>query len=291
VRRIQPALIHGWRSLGNGYGTAAAWWCGVRHAIAGHRCPERGKSAAELALDRAVARRCDAIVVNSEVVKGSYVGCGLPEGKICVIPNGVAAANPPAVTRRQLLDRLGLPESSRLIGLVGPLYANKRMKDAIWAADLLKVIRDDVCLLIFGDGPHRPRLERFRRQAEICDKVRFLGDCPDVLDWLPHLDLLWSTSHCEGQSNAILEAMAAGLPVVASDIPGTRDLVVHGETGWLVRPGHRAGFARGALRVLDDPELARRWGEAGRRRATTEFGVESMVRRYAELYGRVLRGG
>ena len=64
---------------------------------------------------------------------------------------------------------------------------------------------------------------------------------------VPHFDVLWSTSGYEGQSNAILEAMAAGVPVVATDIPGTRDLVVHGQTGFLVALGHRAGFARGPI--------------------------------------------
>ena len=141
------------------------------------------------------------------------------------------------------------------------------MKDAIWAADLLKVIRDDVHLLIFGDGPQRDRLLRFREQVVIGDKVHFLGQRNDLAHWLPHFDVLWSTSGYEGQSNAILEAMAAGVPVVATDIPGTRELVVPGETGFLVRVGHRAGFARWTNQLLDDAALAGRMGQTGRERA------------------------
>ena len=141
------------------------------------------------------------------------------------------------------------------------------MKDAIWAADLLKVIRDDVHLLVFGDGPHRDRLRRFREQVVIRDKVHFLGHRNDLWQWLPHFDVFWSTSGYEGQSNAILEAMAAGVPVVATDIPGTRELVVPGETGFLVRVGHRAGFARWTNQLLDDATLSRRLGQAGRQRA------------------------
>ena len=187
-----------------------------------------------------------------------------------------------------MLAELCLPEQSRLVGLLGPLRLQKRVKDAIWAADLLKVIRDDVHLLVFGDGPHRDRLHRFRDQVVIADKVHFLGPRSDVPRWLPHFDVFWSTSAYEGQSNAIMEAMAAGVPVVASDIPGNRDLVVSGVTGYLVQVGHRAGFARWTNQLLDDAALRQRLGEAGRERIGREFGVEQMVSRYVTLYGEVL---
>ncbi len=175
-----------------------------------------------------------------------------------------------------------------MIGLVGRLWPQKRVKDAIWAADLLKVIRDNVHLLIFGDGPHRSRLERFRDQVEIRDKAHFLGHRNDVPRFMPHFDVLWSTSGYEGQSNAILEAMAAGVPVVASDIPGNRDLVVPDQTGYLAAVGHRAGFARFTNQILNDAALARRLGRAGQERAWHEFSVAAMVGRYVELYEEVM---
>ena len=106
---------------------------------------------------------------------------------------------------------------------------------------------------------------------------------------LPHFDALWSASMHEGQSNAILEAMAAGVPVVATDIPGTRDLVLPGVTGYLVAVGHRAGLARWTNLLVDDAALRQRLGEAARRRAAEEFSVAAMVRGYVELYGEVMR--
>ena len=107
---------------------------------------------------------------------------------------------------------------------------------------------------------------------------------------LPHFDVLWSTSAYEGQSNAIMEAMAAGVPVVATDIPGTRDLVVHGQTGYLVPVGEpcRAAVAKHSNHLLDDPDLAGRFGQAARQRMLDEFSVEKMVGRYADLYRSLL---
>ena len=288
VARLRPDLVHTWMFAANAYGYAAARACGVRRVIAAQRCVDPGKGWAELAVDRYVARHCACVVVNSAGVRDFYVGCGLPQQRICVIPNGVAPPCATAATRGQLLAELGLPDESRLVGLVGRLWPQKRVKDAIWAADLLKVIRDDVHLLVFGDGPHRDRLRRFCEQVVIRDKVHFLGQRNDVPQWLPHFDVLWSTSGYEGQSNAILEAMAAGVPVVATDIPGNRDLVVPGETGFLVRVGHRAGLARWTNQLLDDAALARRLGQAAQQRAGREFSVEAMVARYVALYAEVL---
>ena len=158
------------------------------------------------------------------------------------------------------------------------------MKDLIWACDLLMSARDHWKLLIIGDGPHRWRLERYTDQTKLRDVVTFLGERDDVSRILPHCDCLWLASEYEGQSNAIMEAMAAGVPVVASDIPGNRDLVMHGETGYLVPLGDRAAFARWTDQLLDDPPLIRRLGDAGRERIRREFTVEQMIARHAALY-------
>lgn len=288
VARLRPDLIHTWMFAANAYGQAAARAAGVDCLVAGQRCVDSWKGSSELAIDRYIARHCSRVVVNSPGVRDFYWDHGLPAEKIRVILNGVPPAEPTGTTRRQLLSEFGLPGHSRLVGLIGRLWPQKRVKDAIWAADLLKVARDDVHLLVIGDGPHRDRLRKYRDQVRIRDKVHFLGHRGDVPRLMPHLDVLWSTSGYEGQSNAILEAMAAGVPVVATDIPGTRDLVVPETTGYLVPVGDRAGIARCTYRLLEDPELARRFGEAGRERVQGEFSVEKMVDRHAELYRELL---
>ncbi len=288
IADLRPDLVHTWMFAANTYGFAAARACGVTNVVIGQRCVDPWKSRLQLAIDGQLARRCRGVVVNSEGVRDFYVRHGAPADRVRLIANGVAIPQPPATTRRQLLAELGLPEDSRLIGLVGRLWPQKRVKDAIWAADLLKVIRGDVHLLVIGDGPQRDRLRRFRDQVCIRGKVHFLGQRGDVPQFMPHFDVLWSTSAYEGQSNAILEAMACGVPVVATDIPGTRELVVPGATGYLVPVGDRAAFAKFTERLLNDTSLAGRFSAAARNRVAREFSVEQMIERHAALYRELL---
>ena len=150
---------------------------------------------------------------------------------------------------------------------------------------LLKEIRQDFHLLIFGEGPHRWRLERYGRQVQILNEhVTFLGERDDVERFLPAVRCFLNASDYEGQSNGIMEAMAAGRPVIATDIPGNRDLIVHEETGYLVPLGDRAELARQVNVLLDDTETALSYGHAGWLRMRQHFGVEEMVQQHADMY-------
>jgi glycosyltransferase involved in cell wall biosynthesis len=285
IHRLQPDLVHTWLFAANAYGRQAALAAGVNRLIAGERCVDPWKSSWQLTIDRHLAKRTARIVTNSSGVKEFYVSRGLPAEKFSVIPNGVeAAVEMSPISREDLLAGLKLPADARLIGAVGRLWPQKRVKDLIWAADLLKTTRDDTHLLIIGDGPQRWRLERYCDLNEVCDRVHFLGERSDVPRILPHLDALWLASEYEGQSNAIMEAMAAGIPVIATDIAGNRDLVVDGTTGYLVPVGDRFEFTRRTHWLLEDAALRERLGASGRDRIFREFTIEQMVGRHAELY-------
>ncbi len=291
----KPDLIHTWIFAANAYGRAAGMWCKVKCLVAGERCVDPWKGGRDLAVDRYLARRTTRIVTNSSGVREFYRAHGLPAEKFVVIPNAVLPPKPSTTPREVLLEELGLPANSKLIGLIGRLWAQKRVDDAIWATDLLKRVRDDTHLLILGDGPLREKLRRFRDKIEIRDRVHFLGHRDDAWRIIPHFDVLWSTSAYEGQSNAIMEAMSQGVPVVATDIAGTRDLVVPDVTGRLVsatkadEERRRAAFAKHTQQLLKNPDLAATMGEAARERMRTEFTVEKMVTAHAELYRQLLQ--
>lgn len=289
IQQLRPDIVHTWLFAANSYGRQAAIAAGVKHILAGERCVDRWKVWYELAIDRRLAKKTERIVTNSTGVKDFYVEHGLPAEKFVVIPNGIESfVPPPDNPRAALCEELGVPADAKLVGAIGRLWPQKRVKDLIWAAELLKVVRDDVRVLIVGDGPQRWRLERYCQQVGNDDMCHLLGERSDIARLLPHLYAAWLASAYEGQSNAIMEAMAAGLPVVASDIAGNRDLVIPGETGFLVPVADKAGFARKMQTLLNDPALAARFGAAGQERMRRDFTVEQMIARHAELYRSLL---
>ena len=287
IRQFAPDILHTWIFAANVYGRFAAIWESVPVIVAGERCADHWKVGYEHTIDKCLARRTNQIIVNSLPVRDFYMGIQkLPADKFTIIPNGIETVQ--EVVHRQSREKLaaevGIPVSVPWIGIVARLWPQKRLKDAIWAADLLKVAGHQFQVLLFGDGPQRWRLERYAKQVNVADRVHFLGEREDVPEWLPHLRCLWLTSHYEGQSNAIMEAMAAGIPVVASDIHANRTLIDQGQTGLLYPLGDRGDLARQTHRLFEDRKFAEQLGTAGKRHIEDKFSVAKMVDRHVQLY-------
>jgi hypothetical protein len=141
-----------------------------------------------------------------------------------------------------------------------------------------------VHLVVLGEGPQRARLERFSRQIEVRHRVHFLGHRDDVLDILPHLDVYVSGSQHEGCPNGLLEAMAAGVPPVVTDIPGHRELISHSRSGFLVPVGSRADVAKCVKKLLDNAQLAEEVGNSARNSVLAGYSVVKAVEHYRALY-------
>jgi glycosyltransferase involved in cell wall biosynthesis len=290
MRRVatgwRPDLVHAWGPTAAVYGLAVAKACRAGRLVV-RAGPTPPATAIGRAVEYGIARCADAVVVGGPAAREAAIARRLPAARLRAVPDGVAAALPPAYARGPWLRQLGLAEQTTqgyLVGLFGPLREAERIKDAIWAADLLKVVRPDVHLLVFGEGPHRDRLLLFRDQVLIRDKVHFLGEPSDAGEALAHLDVFWSAGGTGESAGAVLAAMAAGIPVVAADTPAMRELIVAGETGRLFRAGQRGGLAGATQQLLESPAAARRMAEAARRRALDDFSAEQMARHYAGVY-------
>ncbi len=207
----------------------------------------------------------------------------IPAAHIQVIPNGVETARfasvpPPAFD----------PERGIVLGAVARLTQEKALGALLDAAATLVAEGLSIRVHLAGDGPLRPHLEQQARTLGLADRVHFLGYRADVPAVLAAVDVVVSSSTREGMPLGLLEAMAAGRPVVATAVGGVPEVVVDGETGLLVPPGDGPALAAAVRRVVVDPAWGRALGAAGRARATAHFSLARTVAQYAALYDEAL---
>jgi glycosyltransferase involved in cell wall biosynthesis len=205
------------------------------------------------------------------------------ERKVRVIHNGVAL-DPPAMASASLRAALSPTPDRPLVLTVARLHPQKGLAYLLSAATCVP----NAVFLVAGDGPQRGALEAESRRLGLGERVIFLGHRGDVPALLACCDLFVLPSLFEGLPVSVLEAMAAGKPVIATAIGGTDEAVVHGETGLLVQPGDPVALAEAINVLLADISLADRFGTAGRARVEREFSAEVMVDRVTLLYDEVL---
>ena len=290
IQSEQPDILHTWLFAANAY---ARLIVGRRMShrpkiVVSERCVDVWKSGWQLWLDQKLIGRTDRLIGNSHAVAEFYRSIGYLADIVRVIHNGISIPEIFKADREALLAELEIPVGSPVIGFIGRMARQKRGEDIVFAMALVAILRPDAHLLMIGEGPERDKLMKFARDIGIDNLVRFTGHRADAAKLLSVMDVFWLASDFEGLSNSLMEAMAAGVPCIASDIPPNRELVVDGETGFLVRVGDRVGFQQFTDRLLSDAELARRMGDAGRERMRREFSIDSMVDAHAKLYREVV---
>lgn len=198
---------------------------------------------------------------------------------------GIDAPPTVSTSRAEFLAKEQLPANAKLIAVAGPLVRSQQVDEAIWHFELVRTLDEEVCLLIFGDGPDNHRLERFTRLTSEPSAVRFLGYRRDFRELLTHVDVFWHTAKAErALPQTVLEAMAAGIPVVVNETGNCRKLVDHGNTGYLVPENDRAIFARYTRKLLQEPDHAREIGMSAVVDIAERFAVEDVIDTYRERY-------
>jgi glycosyltransferase involved in cell wall biosynthesis len=211
--------------------------------------------------------------------------------KVAVIPNGVDIDRYGSRLddqRAPIRAELGLDADARLIAMVGTLKEVKGHCFMIEAMVTLAPRYPDLHLLLVGDGELRSDLETQVSKSDLEDRIHFLGSRSDVADLLAASDLFVLPSLWEGLSMALLEAMATGLPIVASKVSGTVQAIVPGEHGLLIPPGDTQAIVDGISQVLSDPDWARAMGEAAKLRVQAEFSAQKQADEHLRLYYRTL---
>jgi glycosyltransferase involved in cell wall biosynthesis len=242
------------------------------------------------AMMRIASLYTDQIVVVSESLRNYLAsGCGIPTARVLTISNGVdLAAYEPTANQAAVLD--AALERSRewkddmIIGHVARLSPVKNQQLLIEAFGTVAARRDDVRLVIVGDGPLRGVLMRQVEELGLTDRVNFVGATADVQSWLALFDLFVLSSDQEGTSMSILEALATGVCVAATAVGGTPALLDGGRAGLLVPPRNPALLAEAMLSLLADPARRQALAAAGQRHVASAFSHATMLNRYEAIY-------
>jgi glycosyltransferase involved in cell wall biosynthesis len=209
----------------------------------------------------------------------------IPAQKLRFIPSGIST--PAAPSGADVRSELGIAEDAPLVGVVAGLRAPKALDIFIRAVDELRRKHAGLRALIVGNrdrSGEEKRLLDLTRELSLDDTLIFTGLRSDVADALAAMDVAVLSSDHEGSPLSVMEYMEAARPVVATNVGGIPDLVVDGVTGILVPPRDPAALAAAISGLLDDPDLRRRFGEAGRARRRSEFDISNTVRRVEDLY-------
>ena len=246
-------------------------------------------------VQRHVCKWADCVLVNAEAVKTWLVNDGYDASQIVVIPNGIDLTPFKNTGDRMAMRRsLGVGDGVRLVGVVSRLSRLKGIEDFIAAAAIIAARHDDVRFAIVGEQSpiknieYLDELSALAARLGIGDKVIFTGLRSDVPALMSAFDVSVMPSLNEALSNVLLESMAAGAAVVATDVGGTSEALANGVNGLLVKPGDPASMAAAIERLLDDPALARGLGARAKQTISDRFSLDRMVAATESLYDRLL---
>ena len=300
LKQHEIDVVHTHDFYTNVFGMAGAALARIGARIASRR-ESAVRPGSQRFVERCAYRAAHAVVANCEDVRRQLIKEGVPAEKVRTIYNGLDLARVEAGQgeRKDILNALGLPAASRFVTIMANMRAHVRhpepacLKDHptfLRAAQQVKSSVPDAAFIIAGEGELKEQTQELAKTLGIADRTFFIGRCQDVGAVLSISDVCVLSSRSEGFSNAILEYMAAGKPVVATDVGGAREAIIHGENGYLVAAGADGPMADHIKSLLLDPENARLMGERGKRRVNEKFSSSRQLQTVEGLYNEVVGG-
>jgi len=277
-QRIGARVVHTCELYSNIFGLPAAALAGVDVRIGNRRelvTPD--KTQGQLACQRVAYRAAHAVVANSSAAAAQLAREHVPASKVRTIPNGVDCAAFAPVPRDPSRPR-------RRFVSVANLRQEKGHDTLLAAAVVVLRAHPDAEFLFVGNGALREPLRQQVRELGLENQIHFLGECADVAAVLSASDVFVLASRTEASPNSVLEAMAAGLPIVATRVGGIPELVESGATGLLVEPDRPEALASALLQLVDNPRMSDDFGRAARAAVTERFSFERMVAAFEHLY-------
>jgi len=289
-RNIHVVRTHQYHA--NLYGRIAAIIEKVPCIVASvHNIYTRDRKIHRRIINQILAGLTDKVVAVSEAVRRDIVAYDhVSADKVMVIHNGIELARFSGTDGSAVRREFGIRPDSTVIGTVGRLTEQKGHKYLFEAFAATVRGFPQLRLLIVGDGPQRAVLEQTAESLNIRDKVIFTGTRRDVPPMLAAMDVFVFPSLWEGMPNALAEAMAAGLPIIASDIPQNRELIDHEKSGLVFTSGSSDAMVLMLKRMLEHMHLAKELGRAARTRIAESFIIEQTINRYMACFQEILRG-
>jgi glycosyltransferase involved in cell wall biosynthesis len=281
VLAFRPHVLQGYLFGPNLFAALAGRVCAVPVVVVSKRNLDAFENPRQRAAQRLAHRLATHVVAVSRAVGESALALGVPPERVTVIPNGVDVERFASASSGAPADE---GNGTPVVGSVGCLAARKDYPTLLEALALLRGRGREFRTLLVGDGKERARLERRVEELGLRGLVTFLGERPDVERLLPEMDVFVLSSREEGIPNALLEAMAAGRPSVATAVGGTPEVLEDGRTGWLVPPADPVALAGALEAALSDPAEAARRGAAAQRAARERMSIEAMVESHQRFY-------
>jgi len=285
LKRARPDVVMTMLDFADTLGRPAARFAGCPSLVTSIQVRNLAKPAWQRWLDRKTVRWADKIIFNSgQVVNYAREKEGVRENQVVIIPNGVEdLRRRSGALRLDFRRQLGLGPKTVLLGTVARLYPQKNLSLFLRALAKLSTLQRWKALVV-GDGPERRQLLALADELRLTNRVIWLGARAEVEAWLAAMDVFVHTSDFEGMPNAVMEAMAMGLPVVASAVDGTCELIENGVSGYLLPPGDVDAFAERIREVMEDSDLAHQLGEKAHRDVLKRFGMARMIEAYDQLF-------